>query len=151
MKDLELKIPPLLVVVICMLDMLILRWLFPSLSFQLTGWWSLGSFLLGCLIALLGVVEFRRHRTTVHPVQVEKSTAVVRSGIYRVTRNPMYVGMCLWLLAFGFYLENWLSLVMLPVFIAYITQFQIKPEERFLLAKFGAEYQHYMDSVRRWL
>lgn len=151
MKDLELKIPPLLVVAICVLDMLIIRWLFPSLSFELDWRWSLLAFAGGCCFALLGIFEFRRHRTTVNPMVLEDASAIVSSGVYRLTRNPMYVGMLLWLLAFGLYLENWLSFVMLPVFVWYLTEFQIKPEERFLLAKFGDEYADYLQRVRRWL
>jgi protein-S-isoprenylcysteine O-methyltransferase Ste14 len=63
----------------------------------------------------------------------------------------MYVGMGMFLLAYSIYLANPVSVVAVVAFVAYITRFQIIPEERLLLSKFGESYASYTRSVRRWL
>ena len=73
------------------------------------------------------------------------------SGVYRISRNPMYLGFFLALAGWALYLSNAVAVLLLPVFLAYMTQYQIKPEERALLAKFGPEFAQYMASVRRWM
>ena len=67
------------------------------------------------------------------------------------SRNPMYLGFLLLLLALACYLMNVAAMALLPLFVLYMNRFQIAPEERFLLQKFGAEYQAYCERVRRWL
>ena len=76
---------------------------------------------------------------------------MVRHGIYRFTRNPMYLGQLLQLVAWAFWLENLLAFAVLPAYIAYLTRFQIIPEERILSARFGASYAAYQQRVRRWV
>ena len=94
---------------------------------------------------------FRRRRTTVDPIQPQKASSLVIDNVFRYTRNPMYLGLVLVLGAWAVYLSNLASLVMLPVFIAYLTRFQIQPEERVLLEKFGDDFEQYMRKVRRWI
>jgi protein-S-isoprenylcysteine O-methyltransferase Ste14 len=105
----------------------------------------------GVAIALAGVAEFRRSRTTVHPQHPEKASAVVTRGVYRWTRNPMYLGLLLALAGWSIFLANLAALAGLPLFVAYMNRFQIGPEERALSAKFGPAYASYLVSVRRWL
>jgi protein-S-isoprenylcysteine O-methyltransferase Ste14 len=105
----------------------------------------------GVLVALAGVIVFRRAGTTLHPQRPESSSAVVRSGVFAWTRNPMYLGMLLVLLAWAAWLANVASLVLAFAFVAYLNRFQIRPEERVLAARFGAAYTEYMARVRRWL
>jgi protein-S-isoprenylcysteine O-methyltransferase Ste14 len=81
----------------------------------------------------------------------DTTKSIVRDGIYRYTRNPMYLGFALILAGWAIFLANMASLLMLPAFVAYMTQFQIKPEERALLARFGPDYAEYMAKVRRWV
>jgi len=107
--------------------------------------------LLGGTIALAGIIAFRRHGTTVNPMQPQETTSFVRTGIYRITRNPMYLGLAATLVAWAVYLGNTAALLLLVAFVAYMTEFQIKPEERALLMKFGPEYADYKSMVRRWL
>ena len=107
--------------------------------------------LLGGAIAVAGSIGFRRARTTVNPLHPEKASALVTSGIYRYTRNPMYVGVTLVLIGIAAWLW-WLPALLAPAgFVVYITRFQIRPEERALAEKFGAQYEQYCSSVRRWL
>jgi protein-S-isoprenylcysteine O-methyltransferase Ste14 len=100
---------------------------------------------------LLGLFAFRVSRTTFNPLRPERATALVTKGVYRVTRNPMYVGAVLLLLAWAVYLSALLPFVGPAIFVLYITRFQIQPEERILTRIFGAEFSDYAARVRRWL
>jgi protein-S-isoprenylcysteine O-methyltransferase Ste14 len=150
---LELKIPPLLVWLVMAGAMLGVASAAPRLSFALGGSSAIALALvgLGGAVAIAGVLAFRAKRTTVNPLTPGESSAVVAGGVYRVSRNPMYLGFLVALAGWAVYLSNAGAALLLPAFVAYMTQFQIKPEERALLAKFGAEFAQYMSRVRRWL
>ena len=105
----------------------------------------------GLAFDLLGLIAFRASRTTINPLRPERSTALVTVGVYRLTRNPMYVGMALLLLAWAVYLSSLLPLAGPLVFALYITRFQIQPEEHVLRGLFGDEFLRYAKRVRRWL
>ena len=105
----------------------------------------------GLAFDVLGIMAFRASRTTVNPLKPERASALVTGGVYRVTRNPMYVGMVFLLLAWAVYLSAVLPFAGIVVFILYITRFQIQPEERVLERLFGDEYATYATRVRRWL
>jgi protein-S-isoprenylcysteine O-methyltransferase Ste14 len=105
----------------------------------------------GAAFAVLGIRAFRASRTTVNPLKPELATALVTTGVYRITRNPMYVGMAFVLLAWAVYLGAVLPFAGVAVFVLYITRLQIQPEERVLRTLFGAEYEAYAARVRRWL
>jgi protein-S-isoprenylcysteine O-methyltransferase Ste14 len=105
----------------------------------------------GVTFDVLGILAFRAARTTVDPLRIERTSALVVHGIYRITRNPMYVGMVCLLLAWACYLAAWLPFLGPPLFVAYITRFQIRPEERVLTRRFGAAFAEYAARVRRWL
>ncbi|WP_205854983.1 methyltransferase family protein [Piscinibacter defluvii] len=106
---------------------------------------------LGGVVSSAGMREFKRAKTTVNPLHPDRATSLVTSGIYRFTRNPMYVGIVFVLLGCFVAFGAASALLGLPVFIGYITLYQIQPEERALLAKFGSEYASYTAQVRRWL
>ena len=134
MRSLELRIPPLAVLLAHGAGMWGLTYLFPKLTFFYPGRLLLAIFLatLGVAVAICGVFEFRRAHTTVDPRDPSKSTAIVTSGIYKFTRNPMYLGFLLTLVSWCIYLSN-LSGAFGPVlFILYLNRFQIAPEERVL-------------------
>ena len=153
MSRLELRIPPLVVVLVVSAFMCGVERLVPSLSFAVPGS-SLATAVLalaGGLMALLGVLEFRRAGTTVDPTKPAATSDVVRTGIYGFSRNPMYLGFALVLLGLAVWLSHVLALVGVPVFVAYMDRFQIGPEERALHAKFGSRFSSYAQSVRRWI
>jgi protein-S-isoprenylcysteine O-methyltransferase Ste14 len=106
---------------------------------------------IGVAVAIGGVVSFRRAKTTVNPLKPETSAALVSTGVYSFTRNPMYLGMVLALFAWAVYLSSIWSLVGPLLFGLYITRFQIVPEERVLDRLFGAPFAEYKKRVRRWL
>lgn len=105
----------------------------------------------GLGIAVAGVLEFRRARTTVNPLRPEQASVLVQGGIFRHTRNPMYLGMCLILIAWALWLAEPLALAGPALFVLYMNRFQIGPEENAMRALFGAEYADYQRAVRRWL
>jgi protein-S-isoprenylcysteine O-methyltransferase Ste14 len=117
--------------------------------------WRIGAALavaaIGAAFDVAGIIAFWRAKTTVNPMKPENSAALVSSGVYRITRNPMYVGMAFILLAWAVYLASPWALFGPLAFAAYITRFQIQPEERVLAARFGAEFARYRVRVRRWL
>jgi protein-S-isoprenylcysteine O-methyltransferase Ste14 len=106
---------------------------------------------LGGAADIAGLVAFRRAKTTVNPLKPETSTALVASGIYALTRNPMYLGMLLILLAWALYLASVPALIGPVAFVLYITRFQIIPEERALSSRFGVAFTEYAAKVRRWI
>jgi protein-S-isoprenylcysteine O-methyltransferase Ste14 len=105
----------------------------------------------GAGIAIAGVVAFRRARTTVNPMKPEAASSLVTSGIYRFTRNPMYLGLCLVLVAWALFLLSPLAFLGPILFILYINRFQIAAEEAALVAIFGGEFASYKAKVRRWI
>ena len=153
MQWLELKIPPLLVWFVFAGAMLGVAHAAPSFSFELAASSAIAMPLvvLGGAVAFAGVITFRNKRTTVNPLTPSASSCVVSGGVYRVSRNPMYLGFLLALAGWAVYLSNAGAALFLPAFVAYMTQYQIKPEERALHAKFGSEFAQYMSRVRRWL
>lgn len=108
-------------------------------------------FVVGTLFPVAGVMAFRRARTTVDPRTPEASSALVCSGVYRYSRNPMYVGFMLWLVAWGVFLGSGWGLLGVVVFVLYMNRFQITPEERALRDLFGDEFRGYEQRVRRWI
>jgi protein-S-isoprenylcysteine O-methyltransferase Ste14 len=151
--NLSLRVPPLAVTACAAA----LGWIgaraFPGFTVELGArTWLAGVFgLLGIACSVLGVVSFRRARTTVNPMTPAATTALVVSGIYRVTRNPMYLGFLFLLLGEIAGLGNVVALLIVPVFVLYLNRFQIGPEENALRSLFGAEFEAYAHRVRRWI
>ena len=115
------------------------------------GWIAIALLAVGVAIGLAGVVEFRRRRTTVNPMSPDKASRVVTSGVFRWTRNPMYLGHAFGLLAWIVYLGNIIAITILIAFVAFLDRYQIRPEERIMQDRFGDEYRNSLSSVRRWL
>ena len=107
--------------------------------------------LVGSLILINPVFKFIKSKTTVNPVKFKKVNKLVTSGIYKYSRNPMYLGMILIIISTSIYYLNYYSLVTPFIFYFWINRFQIKREEIFLTEKFGKEYLLYMSKTRRWI
>jgi len=108
-------------------------------------------FLIGVSIVATAVYAFKKSNTTTNPLHPEKTSKLVITGIYKYTRNPMYLGMLFVLLTYAIRLGNLYSFIVLPLYVWYITTFQIKPEEEALKKLFGEEFSNYTKSVRRWI
>ena len=152
-SGLELKIPPPVVALVLAAGM----WAVARASMHM-AWAKPGRvgvactlFALGVLCAASAAVAFRRWNTTINPHKPEESRSLVRSGPFRFTRNPMYLGLLTVLLGWAVWLGAPWSLLGPAVFYFYIQRFQIVPEEGVLVGKFGEEYEHYRRAVRRWL
>lgn len=153
MNALALKVPPVAQVIITAAAMYGVSKMVPALTFSLNGSTALavGLGVMGLSLGIMGVTQFRIAQTTPNPQALEQVSSLVTSGIYQYSRNPMYVGLVLILLGWAFYLSHFLAFVLLPIFILYITRFQIQPEERMMAQKFGKTYQDYLNKVRRWI
>ena len=106
---------------------------------------------LAAFFCIAGVVSFRRAKTTVNPLQPGNASSLVDSGIYRITRNPMYLGFALFLVAWAAYLASPAALLGVAAFVLYIDRFQIQPEERALAVLFGEAFDRYRSTVRKWI
>ena len=153
MKWLELRIPPPVVGLIAAGLMSGCAQATPLLSVPIPQHRALAVtlVLLGLGIDVVAVVSFLRARTTINPMMPGATDSLVTCGIYSVTRNPMYLGLTLLLIAWGLYLSNALSLGLVAAFVVYLTRYQIRPEERILREKFGSRYDEYARRVRRWI
>ena len=153
MRVLELKVPPLVVGAVTAILMWLVSRFAPVFAFAIPGRnaIAIGLTTAGFITGISGVVTFRRAKTTVNPMEPQSSSTLVGWGVYRVTRNPMYLGFFLVLLGWATLLSNPVALLLLPGFILYIHWFQIVPEERALTSLFGKEYVAYKSRSRRWL
>ena len=150
---LELRVIPDIVWLVSAGLMWLVATLTPTLSvgvwLRLVGTAALLAAGIGLIVAAR--VELARAHTTFNPVAPDRSSELVTTGVYRFTRNPIYLGMLLVLIALAAWLSNLYSLVLPVVFVVYITRWQIQPEERVLRARFGPDYDDYAVRVGRWL
>lgn len=155
MRALELRIPPVALTVLTGVGMWASAEAFPTLDVPLPPLWRAGIGVLlvaaGIWIAVAGVGEFRRAATTVNPFSPEASAHLVTGGVYRYSRNPMYLGMLLGLAGWAVALAHLTAPLWLMLYAAYMNRFQIVPEERALAERFGPVFADYRRRVRRWL
>lgn len=153
LKALELRVPPVVVAAVCAGLMWLAARVAPGLAVDVPGREVVvpALALLGTVVAFAGLFTVLRASTTIHPSRPEEASTLVTSGIYRFTRNPMYLGLFFVLLAAAVELEHPLALVVAVLFVPYMTRFQIRPEERALRARFGEAFESYVRRTRRWL
>ncbi len=146
---LETRLPPLLLLGL----LLLLAWIVGGPTFDFPGRAILGvtAMVAGLGLKIAAALAFRARGTTVNPISPERSAALVVDGLYRVTRNPMYLGSALILAGWALHLGAWVAVLTVPFFVLYMNRFQIGPEERALSALFGADYDAYRARVRRWI
>lgn len=152
-NSLELKIPPPAVAAVFAIAMWGISRVAPliQISAPLRTAVAIAIALVGMGFALTAILSFRRASTTVNPTKPQATSSLVISGVYRVTRNPMYLGLLFVLVAWAVSLSSPWALLGPVAFVLYIRRFQIVPEERALAALFGSEYSAYRSRVRRWL
>ena len=152
-SGLELKVPPVALEAIVAALMWCAASATPALDFRFPASFlsSASLALLGAVICLSGVVSFRRAKTTVNPMRPGSTSSLVVAGIYKYTRNPMYLGFLLLLLGWATFLSNLAPFALLPAFVVYMNHFQIRPEERALGSLFAEEYHAYRARVRPWI
>lgn len=154
MRAFELKLPPVLVFLLCGGLAWGLARVAPP-SWRLTaGLGDVGALLLmaiAVVVALAALAAFHGSDTTVDPRDPARASRLVDGGVYRFTRNPMYLALALLLAAWALRLGQPVALLAAVVFWAWITRFQVIPEERALEQRFGEDYRRYRQRVRRWL
>ena len=145
------KIPPPIIALMCIaINYLSTHFINP---FKFPNIEIIGVFILlaGLVTAFLGYLLFKKYKTTVNPINPEETTILVTTGIFSITRNPMYLGLffviCSTVLLFG----SWFGIIILMFFVWYINKFQIIPEEETMEKKFGNKYNEYKKNVRRWI
>lgn len=149
----HLKIPPPIIFLTALGLLYAGSWLLPQARLTPPGReWLAGLLaLFGALLGGQAVLAFIKAKTTVHPMKPEETSTVVTSGFYRISRNPMYLGLACLLMAFAIYSGTLTAIAIVPGFLWYMTEYQIKPEEERLAEKFEEAYIDYMNRVRRWI
>ena len=152
MNKLNLKVPPAIVFLICLALMLLINNYLPGLSLPPVPMWIVAiPVIVGIVVALAGVIQFSILSTTVNPHRPGNTSTLVTNGVYKFTRNPMYLGLLLLLIAAVLKFGNPLGFLVVALFILYMNRFQIRPEEVAMEEKFGEEYLKYKRRVRRWI
>ena len=145
------KIPPPIVTLFFALCIYLSRPYFPEFSSSLLNSLSVISFAVGISIFVAAVSSFKKQKTTVNPISIEKASSLVINGIFKYSRNPMYLGMSFILLGLVFKFNLIGGLLFTSMFMLFITIFQIKPEEAAMEKLFDQEWKDYTKNVRRWL
>lgn len=153
MNKLELKVPPPVAALLVALAMWLAAYGLDGLSFAVPERRAVSIVLAasGIAISAAGIWSFWRARTTVNPTRPETTSSLVATGVFRFTRNPMYLGLFLVLAGWAAHLANAAALAGPLLFALYVTRFQILPEERALAAKFGRDFDAYKLRTRRWI
>ena len=145
------KIPPPIVTLICGLAIYFSKTFFNKFFSYNNNTISLFLLILGLSVFILAVKAFNRHKTTVNPLEPRKASSLVSSGIFKYSRNPMYLGMLIILLALSFKFNLVGGIVISLFFYLFITKFQILPEEEAMNELFGDEFIEYSSRTRRWI
>ena len=153
MKKLELLIPPPIYMFSFMGVMYLIDRYVSLPEFGNTGlaYFGLLLIILGAIFGSISFFKFYKAKTTADPTNPEKTQKLVSDGIYRYSRNPMYLVMTILLFGFSLYLGSTPLLIFIPLFVLLITRVQVIPEERIMLKKFDEEYINYKKHTSRWL
>lgn len=149
--NLKTKIPPPIVTLGFGILIFYSTQIIPSVTFPLQR--SLGAVFLfaGLGVTLSAILTFRRLQTTINPLQPNTASSLATTGVFKLSRNPMYLGLLLILISLSIYSGALAAMVLLPGFIIYITLYQILPEEQAMQMLFSEAYTDYCQQVRRWI
>jgi protein-S-isoprenylcysteine O-methyltransferase Ste14 len=142
--------PPIVTLVFAALIYFSNKWS-PSIVFGGQSIISLFLMMVGFVVLLIAVSAFIKLKTTISPLKPEAATSLVTTGIFRLSRNPMYLGFLLLIISLWVKTGAVSGFILVPSFIAYLNYFQILPEERAMQALFSGKYKVYCQQVRRWL
>ena len=150
---LELKIPPLVIIIVSAAVMYACAVTIPHDTFmpsELRIALASVAGIVAAAVVVTALAAFRRHQTTMNPLNPDSTTALVTTGIYAYSKNPMYLSMLIALMGWGFFLGQLSVAVGLVLYVVVITRLQIAPEERILRCKFGDTYSNYLNTSHRW-
>lgn len=153
MKKLEAKIPPAMLFILAAISIWIISKYTAGFEIKNITKNSIVTLITitGLIFGFSGIISFKKSNTSVDPTNPESADTLVSSGIYRVSRNPMYLSLVFLLIAMVLYLESLWSIIVVCLFVVYMNRFQIIPEERAMIKLFGNEYVDYMQRVRKWI
>ena len=147
---LKTKIPPPIVTLIFALAIYFSSRYFIVLEIPMRGILSSIFIILGIFVTFSSARIFKKKETTIDPMNPDQATTLVTDGMFKITRNPLYLGMLLLLFGLSVFKGLIVGFIFLPLFVLYITIFQIIPEEEAMLNLFGEDYKSYSNRVRRW-
>jgi protein-S-isoprenylcysteine O-methyltransferase Ste14 len=148
-----MRISPPALTLLCLCCILSIGWALPGLKLYFPGQIYVAIFLVifGVVVGFGAIRRFYQVDTTVLPQEMDSSSTLVTGGILKISRNPMYLGMAAAIAGVGIGIGTWVALPILGLFIFWITEYQIKAEERALVKIFGSEFENYKSKVRRWI
>tara|TARA_E500000178_G_C16915119_1_gene704565 strand:+ start:163 stop:609 length:447 start_codon:yes stop_codon:yes gene_type:complete len=145
------KIPPPIVTLFFGLCIYFSKEYFPESNLEFLAILSYIFYFCGLYVLVLAVSLFKKQNTTVNPIKIENASSLVTSGIFKYSRNPMYLGMALILLGLALMFNVIGGILFTLLFAIYITKFQIRPEEEVMEKLFGEDFLKYKQNVRMWL
>ena len=151
MISIKTKIPPPLVALTFSLLVNYSKSIFPKIDI---GWGGVfGSLMIsiGLIIILSAIIQTKKYKTTITLLNPSNATKLIVHGIYKFSRNPMYLGLLLILSGISIIQNPIGGLLFVPSFILYITHFQIIPEESAMLDLFKDDFSKYKENVRMWI
>ncbi len=147
------RIPPPILMLAAAVIMWVLHRRFPLAVWVAPPWHQFGSVVaaIGIAIGVAAVVRMHQAHTTTSPMDPGKASSLVTDGVFRISRNPIYLGMALLLIGWAIWLGSASPWVIPPIFVVLITAVQIIPEEQALGQRFGEQYRAYQKRVARWI
>lgn len=151
--NLELKVPPAVVTFVFIVLMYFVSSIFSFLNidFMFQIFLSVETAVSGFVLIVAGSYVFNEKKTSINPLKPQSATSLVTNGVYKFTRNPMYLGIVIILFAWLLFLGNILNIVNIVLFVLYMNKYQIIPEEKALEKLFNEEYLSYKAKVKRWI
>ena len=146
----ETKIPPPIVTLVFGLSIYFSRGIFQAVEIKYSFYIGILLLILGLAVLIFAVRLFRKDKTTVNPLSPEQATKLVTDGIFKYSRNPMYLGMAFVLGSIAAFYNPIGGIILIALFFVYITKFQIIPEERAMRDLFSDEFDRYIKVTRRW-
>ena len=143
-------IPPPIVTFICALLIYLSKPIFPELIIKYSNLISLVFLIFGLVIIIISFQRFKKEKTTINPINIEKASSLVTGGIFKYSRSPMYLGMLLILISITIRFNIYGGILIVGFFVYFITYFQILPEEKAMLKLFGEDFINYKNETRRW-
>ena len=145
------KIPPPILALIMIAIIYLSSFIVETFTFSYQTVLSVLVVVVGLGCALPSFRLFAKNKTTISPFTPSETTALVTAGMYRYSRNPMYLGLVLLNIAATIFFGTWFGIIIAATFIFLLNLLQIIPEEEALLDIFGEEYIEYKKKVRRWI
>src|SRR6056300_388018 len=147
----ETKIPPPIVTLLFGLSIYFSRGIFQAVEVKYSFYIAILLLILGLTVLISAVRLFRKDKTTVNPLSPEQATKLVTDGIFKYSRNPMYLGIAFILGSIAVFFNLIGGIILIALFCFYITKFQIIPEERAMSNLFSQDFDKYKQTTRRWI